>query len=180
VRPLIAVLILAAAGSLCATTAQAQMKFTATQLCAKPEPQLIVPVGDRPGHALGVLHFKCQWTTPMQIGSDSSKDGEDVETVEISGDSARADGRHVSSMQSGDKAFVSYRGKETVKDGALVASKGTWAYTGGTGSLKGIKGKGTYSCAPSGDSVQCDIEGDYDITTSREIGPPPAKKKRGG
>jgi hypothetical protein len=168
-RGIFAILVIAATGCLCATTAQAQMKFTATQLCAKPEPQLVVPVGDRPGHALGVLHFKCQWTTPMQIGSDASKDGEDVETVEITGNSARASGRHVSTMQSGDKAFVSYRGKETLKDGALVASKGTWAYTGGTGKLKGIIGKGTFSCAPSGDSVQCDVEGGYELTTSRRL-----------
>jgi uncharacterized Zn-binding protein involved in type VI secretion len=168
-RGIFAILVIAATGCLCATTAQAQTKFTASQLCAKPDPQLIVPVGDRPGHALGVLHFKCQWTTPMQIGSDASKDGEDVETVEINGNSARASGRHVSTMQSGDKAFVSYWGKETLKDGVLVASKGPWAYTGGTGNLKGIIGKGTFSCAPSGDSVQCDVEGNYQLTTSRML-----------
>jgi hypothetical protein len=49
----------------------------------------VVPVGDLPGHALG-LHFKCQWTTPIQLGSDASQDGEDVELVEISGNTARA------------------------------------------------------------------------------------------
>jgi hypothetical protein len=162
-RPLIAILFLVGAGSLYTTTAIAQTKFTASELCAKPDPQLIVPVGDRPGHALGVLHFKCQWTTPIQIGSDASKDGEDAETVEINGNSARADGRHVSTMQSGDKAFVSYRGTETLKDGVLVASKGTWAYTGGTGKLKGIKGGGSYSCSPWAGGLSCDIVGEYQL-----------------
>ena len=114
-RRVLAILAVAATGCLCATMVQAQTKFTATQVCAKPDPQLIVPVGDRPGHALGVLHFKCQWTAPMQIGSDASKDGEDVETVEITGNSARADGRHVLTMQSGDKAFVSYRARRHSK-----------------------------------------------------------------
>src|ERR1700676_2607663 len=152
-----------AAGCLCANTALAQTKITGTQLCAKPDPQLIVPVGDHPGHALGVLQFKCEWTTPMQIGADKSKDGQDVETVEISGNRARASGRHVSTMQSGDKGFVSYWGSETFKDGALVASKGTWAYTGGTGKLKGIKGKGTFTCAPSGDGGGCESEGEYQL-----------------
>ncbi|HEX2790714.1 MAG TPA: hypothetical protein VHN17_09820 [Steroidobacteraceae bacterium] len=168
-RPLIAVLVLAAAGNLCATTALAQTKFAASQLCAKPDSQLIVPVDDRPGHALGVLHFKCQWTTPIQIGSDASKDGEDVETIEISGQGQRADGRHMSTMQSGDKIFVSYWGQETMKDGALVASKGTWAFTGGTGNLKGIIGKGTYTCAPSGDSTGCEVAGEYELTISRAV-----------
>ncbi len=174
-RAFIAIVVFAAAGCLGATTALAQNKITASQLCDKPDPQLIVPVGDRPGHALGVLHFKCHWTTPIQIGSDASTDGEDVETVEINGNTARASGRHVSTMQSGDKFFVSYRGTETLKDGALTASKGTWAFTGGTGTLKGIIGKGSYSCAPSGDSVQCDIEGDYDMTVSRSVKIHPAK-----
>ena len=182
-RAVFAILVLSTVGCLGATSAHAQTAFTASQLCAKPDPQLIVPVGDRPGHALGVLHFKCQWTTPMQIGSDASKDGEDVETIEINGNVARASGRHVSTMQSGDKAFVSYSGKETLKDRALVGSKGTWAFSGGTGKLTGIVGKGTYSCAASADGVQCDVEGGYDITTTRamEAAPAvaaPAKKKR--
>jgi hypothetical protein len=168
-RGLFAIVVLSTVGCLAATTAHAQTAFTASQLCAKPDPQLIVPVGDRPGHALGVLHFKCQWTTPMQIGSDASKDGEDVETIEITGNSAHASGRHVSTMQSGDKAFVSYSGNETLKDGALVGSKGTWAFTGGSGTLAGIFGKGTYSCASTADGVRCDIEGSYEITVTRTI-----------
>jgi hypothetical protein len=175
-RGLIAMLVFAAAGSVCATAAQAQTKFTASQLCAKPDSQLIVPVDDRPGHALGVLHFKCQWTTPIQIGSDASKDGEDVETIEISGHSQRADGRHMSTMQSGDRIFVSYWGQETMKDSELVASKGTWAFTGGTGKLKGIIGKGTYTCAPSGDSTGCDVQGQYQLTSSRTIKKYPSPK----
>jgi hypothetical protein len=167
--------VFAAAGCLGATTAHAQIKFSASELCAKPDSQLVIPVADRPGHALGVLHLKCQWTTPMQIGSDASKDGEDVETVEINGDVARASGRHMTTMQSGDKVFVSYWAKETMKDGALVASKGTWAYTSGTGELTGIKGKGTFTCASSADGVKCDIDGEYDITVSRSVKIHPAK-----
>jgi hypothetical protein len=34
---------------------------------------------------------------------------------------------------------------------------------GGTGKLKGIKGKGTYNCGASGDGVSCDIEGEYQL-----------------
>jgi hypothetical protein len=44
-----------------------------------------------------------------------------------------------------------------------VHQKGTWSFTGGTGKLKGIKGKGTYTCTPSGDGVSCEIEGDYQL-----------------
>jgi hypothetical protein len=168
-RVFFAILVLSTVGCLGATTARAQTSFTASELCAKPDPQLIIPVGDRPGHALGLLHFKCQWTTPMQIGSDARKDAEDVETIEINGNVQRANGWHMTTMQSGDKVFVSYWGKETLKDGALVGSKGTWAFTGGTGTLTGVMGKGTYGCASSADGVRCDVEGSYELTVSRTI-----------
>jgi hypothetical protein len=66
-------------------------------------------------------------------------------------------------MDNGDKYFVSYQGNGTSKDGTYQSAKGTWNFTGGTGKLKGIKGKGTYSCAAAGDNVNCDIEGDYQL-----------------
>lgn len=70
---------------------------------------------------------------------------------------------HVTTMESGDKYFVSYQGIRTMKYGALQTAKGTWLYTGGTGKLKGIKGKGTYTCTVSGDRAACDIGGDYQL-----------------
>ncbi len=62
-----------------------------------------------------------------------------------------------------DKYFVSYQGTGVSKNGAYQSTKGTWNYTGGTGKLKGIKGKGTYACVASGDVVSCDIEGEYQL-----------------
>jgi hypothetical protein len=161
-RPLIAALVLAA-GCLSATTAVAQTKYSATLLCAKADPVQTVPVGDRPDHTLGVQQFKCSWTKPFEIGPDKAKDGVSTETFESSGNKSHAHGVNVTTMQSGDLAVVAYQGTAITKDRALVAIKGTWAYTSGTGKLKGIKGKGTYGCTPSGDSVSCDIEGEYQL-----------------
>jgi hypothetical protein len=45
----------------------------------------------------------------------------------------------------------------------LQSEKGTWGFTGGSGKLKGIKGKGTFTCAPSGDGVACEVEGEYQL-----------------
>ena len=84
-------------------------------------------------------------------------------TRDISSNNIRAHGMHVTTMESGDKYFVSYQGTGTSKDGTLQGAKGTWMYTGGTGKLKSIKGKGTYTCAASGDGVSCDIEGEYQL-----------------
>jgi hypothetical protein len=146
-----------------AVAASAQTKISGTAQFGKPDPQHMVPVGDRPDHSLGVEQLKCTWTKPMEIEGAKSKDGVSTETVDISGNSARARGFHVSTVDSGDKYFVWYQGTATTKDGALVDQKGTWGFTGGTGKLKGIKGKGTYTCTASGDGVSCEIEGDYQL-----------------
>jgi len=149
--------------SFCVATGTAQTKVTGTAQCGKPDPQHMVPVGDRPNHSLSVEQFKCTWTKPMEIEGAKSKDGTSTATVDISGNTSRARGFHVSTMDSGDKFFVSYQGTSTMKDGALQSQKGTWSFTGGTGKLKSIKGKGTFTCATSGDSISCDVEGDYQL-----------------
>ena len=155
--------ILAAAVWLCAATASAQTKVTGTAQCGKPDPQHLVPVGDRPDHSLGVAQFKCTYTKPMEIGGDKSKDGVSTETTDVSGNSSRARGFHVATMESGDKFFVWYQGTGTSKDGAPVELKGNWGFTGGSGKLKGIKGKGTYTCAPARDMLSCEVEGEYQL-----------------
>ncbi|OLC95417.1 MAG: hypothetical protein AUH86_12125 [Acidobacteria bacterium 13_1_40CM_4_58_4] len=155
--------ILAAAVWLCAATASAQTKVTGTAQCGKPDPQHLVPVGDHPDHSLGVAQFKCTYTKPMEIGGDKSKDGVSTETTDVSGNSSRARGFHVATMESGDKFFVWYQGTGTSKDGAPVELKGNWGFTGGSGKLKGIKGKGTYTCAPAGDMLSCEVEGEYQL-----------------
>jgi hypothetical protein len=50
-----------------------------------------------------------------------------------------------------------------MKDQNYESGEGTWSFTGGTGKLKGIKGKGMYKCKPEGDNVTCDIEGEYTL-----------------
>lgn len=154
---------LCAAVLLCAAAASAQNKVSGTTQCGKADPQQVLPVGDRPGHMLEIAQIKCTYTKPMEIGGDKSKDGVSTETSEISGNTSRPRGFHVATMESGDKFFVSYTGAATNKDGAFVELKGTWAFTGGTGKLKGIKGKGTVTCTPLGDGLSCDVEGEYQL-----------------
>jgi hypothetical protein len=84
-----------------------------------------------------------------------------TETMDINGNTMRVRGVHVGTMANGDKNFSWYQGTSDAKDGSLQTAKGTWGFTGGTGKFKGLKGKGTYSCAPSGDGVACEVEGEY-------------------
>lgn len=148
---------------LAAATASAQTKISGTAVFGKPEVQHMVPVGDRPDHNLGVDQLKCNWTKPEEIGGDKTKEGVSTELQDASGNNVRTRGVHVTTMESGDKYFVSFQGTGTMKEGMLQSGKGTWMFTGGTGKLKGIKGKGTYTCAASGDGISCEIEGEYQL-----------------
>jgi hypothetical protein len=148
---------------LCAATSNAQNKVSGTAQFSKPDPAHVLPVGDRPDHSMVVEQLKCTWTKPMEIGGDKSKDGISTETADVRGNTGRAHGFHVGTMESGDKFFVSYQGTSTMKEGSAPELKGTWEFSGGTGKLKGLKDKGTYKCAPSGDSQSCDIEGEYQL-----------------
>ena len=168
-RKLYAYLFLVVAASVCTSPAFAQTRFTATQVCSKPDPQQFIAVGDRPDHSLGVLQYRCHWTKPLQLGTDTSIEGLSTASVETSGSISHSRGLHVSTMQSGDKVFVAYRSTDISKAGAAAVSSGTWAFTGGTGNLAGIKGKGSFTCTPTDDELTCQIEGDYQLTRSRSV-----------
>jgi hypothetical protein len=101
----------------------------------------------------------------MEMAGAKAKDGTDVEFVEMWSTRATTNGTHVGNMDNGDKFFVSFHDSITVKDGAPVGPiHGTWTYTGGTGKLKGLTGKGTYTVAPNADgSGAVDVEGEYTI-----------------
>jgi hypothetical protein len=110
-----------------------------------------------------VEQLKCNHTKPMEIGGDKAKDGVATDAAEVNGNKSRFHGVYVMTMQSGDKAFLPYQGNGTSKDGKPVDSKGTFSFASGTGKLKGIKGKGTFKCTPSGDGWSCDTEGEYEL-----------------
>lgn len=62
----------------------------------------------------------------MEIGGDRSKDGLSTATTNVSGNTSRARGFHVTTMESGDKFFVWYQGTGTSKNGAPLEAKGHW------------------------------------------------------
>jgi hypothetical protein len=154
-------LVIASMACVWSASTLAQNKTGGSNVCAKPDPSHVLPAGDRPDHSLGVEQMKCTWPKPFEIGTDKAKESVATETMEISGNRSHVHGMHVVTMESGDKVFVSYQGAGTMKDGKAVEAKGTWSITGGTGKHKGLTGKGTYSCAPSGDTMGCSGEGEY-------------------
>jgi len=141
--------------------ALAQTKVGGSNTCSKPDPSHVLPAGDRPDHSLGVEQMKCTWPKPFEIGTDKAKESQATETVDITGNRVHTRGMHIVTMESGDKVFISYQAVGMLKDGKPAGAKGTWSFTGGTGKHQGLTGKGTYSCAPSGDGMGCSGEGEY-------------------
>jgi hypothetical protein len=70
-------LVLLAAVSVCGQT-----KVSGTLKCDKPEPRYSIEVGDRPGHVMVLEKQTCTWAEPMSLGSDKSKDGQSVATLD--------------------------------------------------------------------------------------------------
>ncbi|MFZ0819026.1 MAG: hypothetical protein WAM91_03085 [Candidatus Acidiferrales bacterium] len=150
----------------------AQTKISGQQSCPKAEVVGTADAGDRTGHTLTLVKQSCTWTAGMEMGGAKSKDGTSTAFAEAWSTQATTTGTYVGNMDNGDKFFVSFHDSTKVKDGAPVGPiHGTWSYTGGTGKLKGITGKGTYTVTPNADgSGVVDVEGDYTI-------PPPAAPK---
>jgi hypothetical protein len=64
----------------------------------------------------------------------------------------------------GDTSVSKFQGSTKMKDGKPVSESGTWTLTGGTGKLKGIKGKGTYTGTANADgSMSYKVEGEYSL-----------------
>jgi hypothetical protein len=147
-----------------ATVAQAQTKISGTNHCAKPDPQTAVQVGDSANHSFSLGQNKCSWTKPWEIAGTPAKQGVATFSGEITGNTFRFHAYYVDEMANGDKAYYSYRGTATLKDGMAQTEQGTWNFLRGTGKLKGVKGKGTYKGKAGADGTMTyEVEGEYEL-----------------
>ena len=149
--------------------ANAQNKISATLKCNKPEPEYELEVGDRPGHVMALHKRTCAPVQPWEIGGDKGKEYYYVATFEDSSTLSRGNGNGVTTYESGDKTFLAWRGTTPQKDGKPTGDvRGTWSYTGGTGKLKAIKGKGTYKVILNDDGTfTLEFEGEYKLPTPK-------------
>jgi hypothetical protein len=152
--------------ALAASIAAAQNKVSGTAQCPEtPGESHSIDVGDHPGHAYTIAKGECTWTTPLEIAGLKTTGDSAAGFAEIDGNRSREHSSRVDTMDNGDKYYVRTQGTSTMKDQNFVSGEGTWSFAGGTGKLKGIKGKGSYKCAPAGDNVDCDIEGEYTLAS---------------
>jgi len=150
------------ASMLAATALFAQSKVTGKVTC-KGQPGAPVALTDKPNHSFMIGQAQCTWTG-QEIGGLKSKDGVSTDLDEVTGDTTSFHGYHVATMENGDTTTARYQGTGKLKDGKPVGGSGTWTYTGGTGKLKGIKGKGTFKGTANPDGTMTyDIEGEYSL-----------------
>lgn len=137
-------------------------KFSATCDCGKSDPSHVLPAGDRPGHKFGVEAAKCTWPKPIDIAGDKTRDSVATHMIEISGEKIHFHGVNEVTMQGGDKVALPYTGSG-ISTEHEAHSRGTFTFAEGTGKLRGIKGKGTFSCKSAGEGVTCNVEGEYEL-----------------
>jgi hypothetical protein len=148
-----------------AGSALAQTHFSATLKCGKAvtsEPP--IEVGDQPGHVLMVMKMSCTYSTPPEIGGLKPTTHSAAEFNEMTGGKFQDRGFGVTTMENGDKAYTHSQDTGIMKEGGVFTDEGTWTFTGGTGKLKGIKGRGTYKSsgvADEGEEIQ--TEGEYSL-----------------
>ena len=96
------------------------------------------------------------------------KDEEDTFVSDMSGNTSRDRGYGVGTLANGDKYFVRFDGTTTYKNSSPTTATCTWSFTGGTGTLKGLTGKGT--CTGTFDATGAavfDSQGEYRVGATK-------------
>jgi len=156
-------------GCVCATatSAAAQSKFSGKCSQGKPDPNYMIAIDDGSHHAMTLGKVTCTWSSG-ELGGDAVKEEVDTSTSEMTGTTFHDHGFGVGSTASGDKYFVRFESKGTMKGDIPTVATCTWSFAGGTGKLKGLTGKGT--CAGTFDAsggATFDIVGEYALATAK-------------
>jgi hypothetical protein len=146
-----------------ATSASAQTKFTGKCSQGKPDPNHVIKVDDRANHALVLGQVTCTWSGG-EVAGLALKSEVDTVVSDMTGTTSRDRGYGVGTAANGDKYYVRFEGTTNYKGEAPTTATCTWTFTGGTGKLRGLTGKGTCTGAfdASGGAV-FDVAGEYSI-----------------
>jgi hypothetical protein len=160
-----------------ASAVGAQTKFSGTVTCAKPDPDYTIDAGDHPGHVFNLNKSTCKWSADTLINGMKITDDIGAGTGESTATKVTTTGTRVATMENGDKFFASVHDSSPIKDGKPTDISGTFTINGGTGKLKGIKGKGTYKVTPNADgTATVAVEGEYTIPAPAAPKAKPAAK----
>src|SRR4029453_14599835 len=149
-----------------ATSAAAQTKFAGKCSQGKPDPNHVLKVDDRANHGLMLGQVTCTWSAG-EIAGQALKSEVDTFFSDMAGTTAHDRGDCVGKAAKGDKYYVRFEGTTNLKGEMPTSATCTWTFTGGTGKLRGLTGKGT--CAGKFDATGAavfDVTGEYSIAAS--------------
>ena len=141
----------------------AQVKVAGKQHCPKPLALATAEAGDEARHTMTLEKSTCTWLTPFELMGEKATEGTFVAFSEASPRRATTNGTYVGSTDGGDKFYIEFHWA-TLKDGTPPETvKGYWKFTGGTGKLKGMTGKGTYTASENENGGETTMEGEYSV-----------------
>ena len=142
----------------------AQTHISATAKCGKADSGPPIEVGDQAGHMLMAMKMSCTYSKALEIAELKATTLSVAELTEMTGAKFQDRGYIVTTMENGDKAYARTQDTGVMKEGGAFTDEGTWTFTGGTGKLKGLKGKGTYRSSGGTDrGEEIQIEGEYSL-----------------
>ena len=146
-------------------TASAQTNIYGSLKCDPVAMRRNAPAGSKPTSKTVTSQQKCSWTQPLQINGSQTNDAlSNVEST-IDGLESHDTGDQVNHMVSGEQFTVHFSGTGILdSNGAPRSQQGTWTFTSGTGTLKGITGQGDYTGLRRAEGgMSYDVRGKYDI-----------------
>ena len=136
-------------------------KISGTLECGKPE-LTKMEVGDAPRHVLSLGKTPCRWTQGVKLGRLKTTRGESKMMRDDHGDTGAIRGYHVGRAINGDAYYFRFDGQAQIREDLPDLLRGRWAFTGGTGELAGLQGKGSFKGIQDKDgTTKFEIEGEY-------------------
>jgi hypothetical protein len=154
----------------CVATAQTKISSSCQTSLVKAPSQNWMRIDDGASHMIGISQVENDTCSkPWEIEGLKFPKEVDTAFLDVVGSTVRIRrGYAVLTAASGEKVYGLYQGTMTVGEGHSENGEGTWSFYGGTGKLKGIRGKGTWKCKTVGEELLCDGEGEYELPKSKK------------
>lgn len=144
-----------------AALALAQTRVAGTVECSGPEHIHVMHLSDHANHFFVLSQGKCHWTKPIDIDGEHTQTDQATVSKEVRGNHARVRGYVTETTAAGDKFSYRIVGRQVLDHGKTVSEHGRWTIVSGTGKLKGLRGKGTYTGKLQGTNMVFNLEGEY-------------------
>lgn len=150
-----------------ASVVAGQTKIAGKMHCPKPQALAAAEPGDEAEHTMRLEKSTCTWLIPFEMAGERAAEVAFVAFSEESITRAATNGTIVGNMANGDKFYISFHWA-ALKANDPENTKGYWEFTGGTGKLKGITGKGTYTANENENGGEVNMEGEYSAPDKKD------------